>query len=67
MTNTLIYISIVANANGTTDVELLDAEPTESFRDGLWESLAEGRIQYFEIRAGYINGGDSSVEYQSNG
>ena len=67
MTNTLIYISIVANSDDTTDVELLDEEPTEEFREGLWEALAEGRIQYFQIRAGFVNGGDSSIEYASNG
>lgn len=65
--DSLIWISIVCNSNDTTDIELLEGEPKESFLEGLWESLAEGRIQYFEIRTAYINGGDSRIEYQSNG
>jgi hypothetical protein len=63
----MIWISYVVNANGTTDCELLSSEPKESFIDGLDESFREGRIQSWEIRAGFINGGDSRIEYASHG
>jgi len=63
----MIWISVVKNANGITDIELLDSEPTDDFRDGLWKSLENGDIEYWEIRAGFVNGGDSSIEYASEG
>lgn len=65
--DTMIWVSIVANSNGTTDCELLSTEPTEEFRNGLWDSIAKGTVEYFEIRSGYLNGGDSRIEYASNG
>lgn len=67
MTNSLIWISIIRNSDGSTDCELLDSEPTESFRDGLWDAIRDGLVEYWEIRAGYLNGGDSSIEYASEG
>jgi hypothetical protein len=48
-------------------MEFLDSEPTESFYQGLWESLNAGDIQFFCIREGNINGGDSVIIYQSAG
>lgn len=62
-----IWISILRNANGEMDVELLDQEPAESFRDDLWDALVNGDIDYWEIRCGNVNGGDSRIEYSSHG
>jgi hypothetical protein len=64
-----IYCCMICYSDGTIDMEFLDSEPTESFRDGLDSSLflAEGDIEYWEIREGNLNGGDSLVIYQSNG
>lgn len=58
-----IYISIVVNADGQIDCEVLDSEPTESFRDGLYALLDNGDIENFEIREGNLNGGDSVILY----
>jgi hypothetical protein len=62
-----IWASIVVNSDGKTDCEFLDSEPTESFRDDLWDGIKEGTILRWEIRMGYLNGGDSLVEYSSEG
>lgn len=62
-----IWISIVVNADGQIDAELLDSEPTESFREGLDSFYENGDIVHWEIRLGSVNGGDSSVEYGTSG
>jgi hypothetical protein len=62
-----IWISIVEHESGMRDVEILDSEPTDSFLDGLFELHSRGEISGFEIRMGFLNGGDSRIEYQSNG
>ena len=59
----MIWISIIDNASGERDVELLDAAPAESFREGLRSLFDEGLIEGAEIRCGNVNGGDSSVEW----
>lgn len=60
-----IYIAVIDNASGTRDVELLDAPPTDSFLDELRDAVAGGTILRAEIRAGHINGGDSSIEWST--
>lgn len=62
-----IWACRIVNSDGTEDMEFLDSEPTESFRDGLWNGIQEGRIQFWSIRMGYLNGGDSRIEFCSHG
>jgi hypothetical protein len=62
-----IYCSRVVNSDGTEDMEFLDSEPTESFIEGLWECIGHGTVQFFCIREGNVNGGDSIILYSSIG
>lgn len=63
----MIWACRVINSDGTEDMEFLDEEPADSFIDGLWDAINEGRVQAFFIRAGNVNGGDSILEYGSIG
>lgn len=60
-----IYASIVAHSDGI-DCEFLTECPTDSFVNGLNESLFQGNIFGFEIREGNVNGGDS-ITVEKNG
>lgn len=62
-----IYAIRVINANGTEDMEFLDKAPADSLIDGLFEGIRGGEIQFFSIREGNVNGGDSVVIHQSHG
>ena len=62
-----IYCSRVVNSDGTEDMEFLDSEPTQEFYDSLWNAVADGDIQFFCIREGFVNGGDSTILFQSAG
>lgn len=56
--NGQVWICIAFNAaGGIEDVELLDEPPAPSFFEG-YEELG---IRY-QIRCGFVNGGDSSLE-----
>lgn len=56
-----VWVSIVTYADDSADVEMLDAEPGESFRSGLREAVDSGRVARYVIREGDLNGGDSAV------
>lgn len=62
-----IWSSRVINSNGIIDQEFLSEEPTDSFIEELQDAFLQGRIKGFEIRMGYLNGGDSRIEFQHNG
>ena len=54
----LVFICIAFDsAGGIQDIELLDEKPTQDFIDGYLELGVK-----YEIRSGYINGGDSRNE-----
>lgn len=58
-----IWAIRVHNASGIIDEEFLDGEPKDSLIEGLQECILRGEIISFEIRMGYLNGGDSRIEY----
>lgn len=59
-----VWVSIV-EFDGRLDVELLDSEPTEGFRDGVRAAAhAEREILSHSIRVGNVNGGDSVETYR---
>jgi hypothetical protein len=43
------------------DCEIIAGCVSDSFIEGLQQSLFEGRITGFEIRVGNVNGGDSDI------
>jgi hypothetical protein len=59
--NAEVSVSIVRNANGVLDCEIIAGCVSDSFIEGLQQSLFEGRITGFEIRVGNVNGGDSDI------
>lgn len=48
----------------SVDMEIISARPTETLLTGLRNALLEGVLVAYEIRMGYLNGGDSRVEHR---
>lgn len=65
MTNEMLNILIIDYPDANRDCEVIVGEFAESVRDHLWELTAKGEIEYWEIRSGYLNGGDSRIEFSS--
>ena len=53
-----IFSCMILYHAGDYDLEFLDERPTESFKKSLQENPT---IAYWEIREGFVNGGDSRI------
>lgn len=67
MTNSLLTILIIDYPAGNRDCEIIEGEFTEEVRDSLDALFTAGTISNWEMREGYVNGGDSRVEWGTTG
>jgi hypothetical protein len=53
------YVATTIYPDGTIDLEILDAEPTEDYIEGVIDNVPAGTR--LVIRVGHVNGGDSAT------
>ena len=58
---TAVHVLRTVQAGGRVEVELFSEPLSDRLVDHLHSAVASGSLQAFEVRAGYLNGGDTAV------
>lgn len=67
MTNEMLTILIIDFPDGNRDCEVITGEFTEEVRDSLNAKFDAGEISNWQMRSGFVNGGDSRVDWGTHG